>query len=207
VKNGINNNNNNVSVHFNVQGSNSEYVPEQNKTNFDILIAILREQNAVMQKNRNCVMMVLALLFPGYEIELTNNGIQLTKEGNVHTIVNENYEDFKRTVNKILVYGQGSDTKSDFNPSGEMAKRIHAKLQKRHQKLAEQQADTNKKIDIISRYISILTVAEAKDMNVFLQYTMYQLFDEFKRFELKTAYDMYIKAKLAGAQDLKEVED
>ncbi len=152
-------------------------------------------------------MMVLALLFPSYEIELTNEGIQLTKEGNVQKIVNENYEDFKRIANKILVYGQGSDAQSDFNPSGEMAKRIHAKLQKRHQKLAEQQADTNKKIDIISRYISILTVAEQKDMNVFLQYTMYQLFDEFKRFELKTAYDMYIKAKLAGAQDLKEVED
>ena len=33
-------------------------------TNFDILIAILRERNAVMQRNRNCVEMVLALIFP-----------------------------------------------------------------------------------------------------------------------------------------------
>ena len=36
----------------------------EDKTNFDILIAILRERNAVMQKNRNCVEMVLALIFP-----------------------------------------------------------------------------------------------------------------------------------------------
>ena len=42
-------------------------------TNFDILIAILRERNAVMQKNRNCVLMVLALMFPEYEINIENN--------------------------------------------------------------------------------------------------------------------------------------
>lgn len=36
----------------------------EDKTNFDILIAILRERNAVMQRNRNCVEMVLALIFP-----------------------------------------------------------------------------------------------------------------------------------------------
>ena len=33
-----------------------------NKSDFDILIAILKERNAVMQKNRNCVLMILALL-------------------------------------------------------------------------------------------------------------------------------------------------
>ena len=54
VKNGINNNNNNVSVHFNVQGSNSEYVPEQNKTNFDIPPkADFNNDNQQIQNNDN----------------------------------------------------------------------------------------------------------------------------------------------------------
>ena len=44
-------------------------------------------------------------------------------------------------------------------------------------------------------------------MNILLNYTLYQLFDEFKRNELKMGYDMYVKAQLAGAKDLKEVED
>ena len=44
-------------------------------------------------------------------------------------------------------------------------------------------------------------------MNVLLQYNLYQLFDEFKRFQLKMNYDIYIQAKMAGAKDLKEVED
>ena len=44
-------------------------------------------------------------------------------------------------------------------------------------------------------------------MNSFMKYTVYQLFDEFQRFELKMGYDIYFKAQLAGAKDLKEPED
>jgi hypothetical protein len=44
-------------------------------------------------------------------------------------------------------------------------------------------------------------------MNSLLNYTIYQLFDEFKRFQLKLAWDIHIKAQLAGAKDLEEVED
>ena len=40
-----------------------------------------------------------------------------------------------------------------------------------------------------------------------MNYTVYQLLDEFQRFELKMAYDMFIKARLAGAKDLKEPKD
>lgn len=44
-------------------------------------------------------------------------------------------------------------------------------------------------------------------MNSILNYTVYQLMDQFQRFSLKIQYDFYVQAKLAGAQDLKEVDD
>ena len=44
-------------------------------------------------------------------------------------------------------------------------------------------------------------------MNSLLGYSVYQLFDEFERFKLKMSYDIYFQAKMAGAKDLKEVED
>ena len=44
-------------------------------------------------------------------------------------------------------------------------------------------------------------------MNELMNYTIYQIKDEFKRFQLKQGYDIYLKAKLAGAQDLEEVEN
>ena len=175
----------------------------EDKTNFDILIAILREQNAVMQKNRNCVNMVLALLFPDYSIQIQDNCILLEKEGQQYQINSSNFEEFKEIIS--IMFQLKRDDKATFNPSGELASRIAAKLQKRHQKLAEDKPD--KKIDILSRYVSILSVAQHKDMNTLLKYTVYQLYDEFKRNELKMSYDVYIKAKMAGAKDLKEVED
>ena len=36
---------------------------------------------------------------------------------------------------------------------------------------------------------------------------VYQIFDTFNRYELKMNYDIYLQAKMAGAKDLKEVED
>ena len=175
----------------------------EDQTNFDILIAILREQNAVMQKNRNCVNIVLALMFPDYKISMQQDCILLEKEDMQYQINNNNFEEFKEIIS--IMFHLKQDDSATFNPSGALASRIAAKLQKRHQKLAEDKPD--KKIDILSRYISILSVAQHKDMNILLNYTLYQLFDEFKRNELKMGYDMYVKAQLAGAKDLKEVED
>ena len=174
------------------------------QTNFDILIAILREQNAVMQKNRNCVELVLALIFPDYSISLEKDYIKIYRENEEHRIDNTNFERFKQIIDKAFNYKSGDDA-SDFNPSGDLAAKIAQKLRKRHNKLAEEKH--NQKVDILSRYVSILTVGQQKDMNSLLNYTIYQLFDEFKRFELKTSHDIYVQAKMAGAQDLKEVED
>lgn len=178
------------------------------KSNFDILIAILRERNAVMQKNRNCVELVLMLLFPKYIIRFNPNNIELEEENEVknkYYIDNSNFEDFKIIFNQMFNFNNENNNLK-FNPSGNLAKKIADKIKKRHQILAEKNKKSNK-IDMLSRYISILSVGQKKDMNSYFNYTIYQLLDEFKRFELKEAYDIYIKAKLAGAQDLKEVEE
>lgn len=184
--------------------SEQDKVNLENKTNFDILIAILRERNAVMQRNRNCVEMVLALIFPWYTIDIKQDAIVLAKEEENHSINNENFEAFKIIFNQMFAFSR--DNTRDYNPSGEIAKRIAEKLQKRHQKLAELN-EGKKKIDILSRYISILAVGEQKDINSLFNLSVYQLFDEFERFKLKMNYDIYFQAKMAGAKDLKEVED
>ena len=176
----------------------------EDKTNFDILIAILRERNAVMQRNRNCVEMVLALIFPWYTIDITSDAIVLEKEEERHLINNDNFETFKTIFNMMFSFSK--DESRDYNPSGEVAKRIAEKLKQRHQKLAELK-EGKQKIDILSRYVSILAVGEHKDMNSLLNLSVYQLFDEFERFKLKMSYDIYFQAKMAGAKDLKEVED
>ena len=175
-------------------------------SNFEVLMSIMREQNVVVQKNKICVMMVLSMLFPQYDITFKKEAISLKKDNEECFINNNNFEEFKKILNIIFCLSGGNNEQGEYNPGGEMSRRIAEKLNRRHQKLAEEKP-SEYKIAILSRYISILAVGQQKDINSLLQYTVYQLFDEFKRYELKIQYDTYFKAKLAGAKDLKEVED
>lgn len=176
-------------------------------TNFDVLMSIMKEQNITIQRNKTCVLMLLALLFPNYNVQIKDEYISLKQlnDNTEHIINNKNYNEFLDILNSMFCLKVSSD--NEYNPSGDIAKRIADKLKKRHQKLAEKNSEPVKKVAILSRYVSILSVGEQKDINSFMQYTVYQLFDEFKRYELKMSYDFYFQAKLAGAKDLQEVDD
>ena len=186
--------------------SQEDKVNLETLTNFDILIAILEERNAVMQKNRNCIQMVLMLLFPEYEIILKKDVIILKKENEEeHFLNSNNFEEFQNILRQMFSFGDTSGVPQDFNPDGPMAARIAEKLKKRHQTLAEKNSNDN--FDIIGRYISVLSVGLSIDIKTFMDYTIYQLFDQIKRYELKIGYDLYIQGQLAGVKDAKEPED
>ena len=140
-----------------------------------------------------------------FKFPLLNISLKQLNDNTEHIINNKNYNEFLDILNSMFCLKVSSD--NEYNPSGDIAKRIADKLKKRHQKLAEKNSEPVKKVAILSRYVSILSVGEQKDMNSFMQYTVYQLFDEFKRYELKLNWDIYLQAKMAGAKDLKEVDD
>lgn len=178
-------------------------------TNFDILIAILGEHNAVMQKNRACVIMVLALLFPQYQISLKRDAIELQLENSdeVHRLTKNNFDEFQSILKQLFSLEEADGIQQDFNPEGEMSKKIAEKLKKRHQKLAEMSKSDSESLNIIGRYSSILAIGSQLSLTDVLNYTLYQLLDQVKRLTLKTDYEIYIQAKMAGAKDLKDPED
>ena len=178
----------------------------EDKSNFEVLIAIMNEQNLTIQKQKLQITMVLALLFPEHSIEIKRNCISLNKDGEEYKIDNSNFEEFKAIIKHMFCLDNMGDNEDDYNPSGTMAKQIAEKLKKRHQRIS-QEKNQNKKISILERYVSVLAVGEQKDMNSLLDYTVYQLFDELKRYQLKLAWDLNLKARLAGAQDLQDAED
>lgn len=178
-----------------------------NKTNFEILMSMIMDKShPVMREHKVNATSVLALMFPDYEIRYTHNEIQFIKEDEVHSINSMNFEKFKEILTAMFcLKGRGDDAELDYNPGGKLAKGIAEKLYKRRQIVAEQKGE--QKIAVLSRYVSILSVGERKDMNDLLKYTVYQLFDEYDRFELKEQYDMHFRAQLAGARDLQEVDN
>lgn len=185
--------------------SDEDKIKLEKHSNFDVLIAIINEQNMTIQQQRLQLNMVLALLFPLYEIEIQSDCFCFKKDNEEFRIDATNFEEFKRIIKHMFCLDE-KDSGEDYNPSGHLAKEIAAKLKKRHQRIS-QTKEENKKISILERYVSILSVGEQKDMNSLLNYTVYQLFDELKRYQLKLAWDINLKARMAGAQDLKDAED
>lgn len=177
-------------------------------SNFDILMSIIMTKDAEMQKRKTYMLMVLSLIFPQYTISLNSKFILFKNlEEQEFKIDNSNFEDFKQILDEMFCLKTGEGEGADYNPQDPLAERIARKLNARRQKLNEIKSETQKKVSILSRFVSILAVGQQKDLNSLLNYTVYQLFDEFNRYELKMNYDIYFQAKMAGAKDLKEVED
>lgn len=178
----------------------------ENISNFEIIMSIMREKNPNVEINKINLQLVLSLLFPTYEIQLDFENVRIVlKRDNLEFYLDKNnYNIFIKVLNEMLCLG-GSE-EHDYNPSGDLARQIADKLRDRQAKLATLKKN-NQKIAILSRYVSILAVGESKDINSLLNYSIFQLFDEFKRFQMKLEWDIHLQGQLAGAKDLQQVED
>lgn len=181
----------------------------ENKTNFEIIMSIIREQNIAIQQQKTAVLMLLSLIFPNYTIHFNVDTIDLGKPDTeeVFKITSKNYDEFLDILNSMFCLKATMGNADEYAAEGELAKRIADKLRKRHQKITEQQSESKKKVAILSRYVSIIATGQQKNINDILGYTVYQLFDEFQRYQLKINFDIYLQAKMAGAKDLEEVDD
>lgn len=179
-------------------------------TNFDIIMSIMTEtKDPRVKQQQVSVKMLFAMLFPTHKITFTKQGIVLIAEGDteMHIIRNENYEKFANIIKEIFCLGGNSSQSEEYNPANDKAREIAEKLRKGRAAAAAAKGETQEEISILSRYASILAVGNHKDMNDLMNYTVYQLFDEFGRYELKLSNDIYIQAKMAGAEGLKEVDN
>lgn len=179
---------------------------------FDILMAIMMDKSQELKNQQECAIAVLGLLFPKYNFTFTKDGIVFINQEDktqMGTINKMNFDEFKKILAKTFCLGSVAGAETEYNPNGKLAQKLVDKFKERHEKLAQLQGDSanDKHFSVLGRYLSILTVGTSKDMNEFLDYTVFQLFDEYRRYELKMQYDIYFKARMAGAKDIKEPEN
>ena len=138
-------------------------------TNFEVLMSIMNDNNIALRKQKNCFLLVLTLLFPNYQIHLNVDNIELAVVDENDFLVErayltkENYEEFKKVIKEIFCLSKGSS--DDYNPAGDLSRKIAEKLKERQRILAKQKGEKQGKIAIFSRYISILAVGQQKDIN------------------------------------------
>lgn len=177
-----------------------------NLTNFEILMSMMLDsRNPSSQEYRIQATLVLTLIFPDYEIHFSGREIILKKEDEIHSINNENFEIFKEILTEMFCL-KGRGEQQDYNPGGKAAKALVEKFNERRRKLAEQKKDESTG-SVLFHLASIVSIGLKLNLNEVLNYTVYQLFDQYDRFDLFEKFDIHLKAQLAGARDLEEVDN
>ena len=177
-----------------------------NKTDFEVFMSVMNSKEKA--KYKVDALLVLTLLFPDFHIKIEIDKIVLEKEGVFTSSINQlNFDAFKDILASMFCLHETEQKEGNYNPADQYAAKIAEKLKKRQKTLAKEKGIDLQKVSIYSRYVSILSVGEQKDINELMEYTVYQLRTEFNRFQKKQEFDFYIQAKMAGAKDLEDVDN
>ena len=186
----------------------NDKVDLDNIENFDILMQIISIASPELKKPIENAKLVLQILFPQYEIQWSPPfEISLRRGEELCSINRTNYDELREIISEMFCLNKTGNGENEYDPLDPMAARIVQQLKERKKRLAQLHGNQNAKTSIFDRYISILSVGLQKNKNELMKYSVYQLFDEFERYQAKVAYDIYVQAKMAGAKDIEDVDN
>ena len=185
-----------------------------NISNFDILMSIINEKSDTAKIVKQNVQNVLFLVLPKYKIFFTPRSILLQDIDNkevTHTLDAQSFDNFTNILYDMfcLALAEGTTGKV-YNPQGDRARALVEKFEKKRKLLADmrkQRGEDTELQSLYGRYIDILAVGEHKDKNTLKKYSVFQLMEEFKRFQLKEEFDYTFQAKMAGATKIKDAKN
>ena len=156
---------------------------------------------------KNGMFQIFELLFPEYKISIEEIGIFFMKEGAVEPVVvrPEQFELLRDYLKQILCLNPGSRGEEEYNTESSQAEAIANKLRARKKKL-DSMKEKNKSSNILGNYVSSLGIgSQSYTIDKVVDLSLFQLFDQIKRFGQWTRYDISLRAKTAGAKDVDEV--
>lgn len=176
--------------------------------NFQVLMKVL-EQSADKTK-KTAVINLLKMLFPKYLVLMTKNSIILqVPDADTRVLIDENnFDILQEALKEILCVNslfQGENV--IYNPINQRAKEIADKLMRGRKKAAEIKAKEGKDSEsILTRYISVLTVAGVASIAECVECNLFQLFDLMERYTNFVEWDTDLRVRLAGGEPKKSVE-
>lgn len=177
-------------------------------SNFQILLMLV-EQDPSIKKTLNTL---FELIFPDYDIKYTKNSMNFSLRNDenknmIGQITSFTFEIFQRAIKELFSL-DGKANSDDYNPANEAAKEIAKKLKRGKQKINELAGKNNKgDMSLFGTYASILSIGMMIDINVFFNYTPFQLQDSFNRYLLKVKYDLYQKVSTTPMMDTSKMEE
>lgn len=183
-----------------------------NMNNFQIFMTLITDPKVQdSAKKKNDILSVFAILFPHYTAQFLPRGIFFNNANTKHsfTLDEKNFDEVQAAIN--MVCGMNNSTSGQngtFNPRGQKAAEIAAKLMKGRQRAAAQRGEGSANSGVLSRYVSILTVGlQSMSLDDCLNLTIFQLYDLIERYGLYTAWDLDIRSRLAGGKPDSKPDD
>lgn len=175
-------------------------------SNFQVLVRVLEQSQDKTKKT--AIITLLKLLFPEYMALITKNSIILKLVDGQDTVLidDDNFDQFQAVLKEVLCVSsifQGENI--IYNPANKRAKEIADKLMRGRRKVAEIKNKGSNE-SVLTRYISILTVARVASLEQCLQCNLFQLFDLMERYTNYVEWDTDLQVRLAGGKPDKPVE-
>ena len=183
-------------------------------SNFDIFMSIINEKLNNSKIIKNAVYSVLFLILPAYNINFTPRSIILQdlqgEEKKIHMIDASNFDILANIIYHMFCMQEFNAQIQNYNPQGDRARALVEKFKKKREYLENmrrQRGEDSSTQSLYGRYIDILAVGLQKDKNILKKYSVFQLIEEFKRFQLKEEFDYTFQAKMAGATKVKDAKN
>ena len=174
-----------------------------NLSNFQILMKVLEQQSG--REKKEAVQTLLMLLFPKKQILIMPRSINIIDNDNIIMIDDNNFNEFQSVIKRILCMSnmfQGKNVM--YNPQGDRAKEIAAKIMRGRQRVAAQKTESSD--SILTRYLSILRIGASIPLSESMEYNLFQLFDQVERYNAYVEWDTDLRVRLAGGKPDKQVE-
>lgn len=177
--------------------------------NFEIFMTLIEGPDGVQMKNQ--ILSVLTILFPQHTVQFLPRGLFFnnTTEKKSFTLDERNFDVLRDILNEISgLRNAAGGQNGAFNPKGELAAKIAAKLMKGRQRAASQNGGSSPSEGVLARYVSILTVGlNSMSLKECLNLTVYQLYDLIERYGLWVSWDLDIRSRLAGGKPDSKPDD
>lgn len=175
-------------------------------SNFQLLMKIVNEDYNI----KKMIEEYLNFIFFDYIIEFTSNDIVLYVEQEDKKIpvsrVNPfNFNYLKDMIENLFV-AQSLEEDIEYNPANDLAREIAEKIKAGRKKTTELKSEQSKYQSMFAQIISSLAIGLKMDINIFFNYTPFQLYDIYRRFFLKQSYDLYQKISITPLMDNSKME-
>lgn len=188
-----------------VEGIKKGNIELAERNDFQVFTEVLSIKETGLQ---SLVSPVFELCCPDFDVHVKPKSIDFEKDGNtVGRLTQINYQPFSRTVRELyLPKGEDEEPEYNYDKNNKAAAALMEKIKRNRERLKQAKSSESSVGSVLAFYASCLSLGVGIDVNVFYDYTLFQLYDAFSRYMAKEESDQFRQIQLMPFSDTSDME-